>query len=530
MMSIYPQCGRWFFLLLFTAWCGTTVFSFADTPPDLVGTWEYATPAGSTLSITLEKDGSAKMDAAPLKYKVEGNKLSMIDGSAVTTYQFTFAGDTLKLSGGDLEHEVSFQRKGGAKRGLLGGKIKALDQPASSNPKSADATKAPASSPTKESPLAGTWELTTTDGSIRIIFAADGTGSLNGVPLKYTYASGKLDTTLRDTLLHYNAVVSDKTLQLTVADKPNQPTVTFNRVAADAVAAQAPAGARAVPGSIQGTWKANDGSILQFTADALLYNGNRLSYKATDTLIRVNDGAVEWQYQLNGDTLKLSIGQEVQTLTRIATAAGEAPASRVNRGDAPKGDGSYIGSWESSAGTLTLRADGTGSLDGKEGRYTMQNGKLRLEGDGKWVEMPAKMDGDSLVIGENPSQKLQRAGVAGVWVGSEADVDPTNAMVITQYLVLYSDGGVGFSKTELGASRQQVSDLLERFHSFRNNSGAARKIYGHWESDGKSITIQWKNMRNNARCEGTVDLSKMKMKLPAVGILHEGEAMEFERK
>ena len=530
MISIHSKRGRWFAFLVLTILSCITAISIADAPLDLVGIWEYASPAGTTLSITLEKDGSAKMDAAPLKYTVQGDKLSMIDGSTVTTYKFTFAGDALKLSGGDLEHEVTFQRKGGGRRGLLGGKIKALDQPAGSTPKSADAAKAPASSPTKESSLVGTWEWTTTDGSIRIIFAADGTGSLNGVPLKYTYANGKLDTMLRDTLLHYKAVVSEKTLQLTVADKPDQPTVTFNRAVADGAAGQPLADAKAVPGGIQGTWKANDGSILRFTADALLYNGNRLSYKATDTLIRLNEGAVEWQYQLNGDTLKLSIGQEVQTLSRVAAAATGAPAAPSNRGDAAKGNGSYIGSWDTPSGTLTLRFDGTGSLDGKEGRYTMQNGKLRLEGDGKWVEMPAKMEGDSLVIGENPSQKLQRAGVAGVWVGSEADVDPTSALVITQYLVLYSDGGVGFTKTELGASRQQVSDLLERFSSFRNNSGTPRKIYGHWESDGKQITIQWKNMRNNARCEGTVDLSKMKMTLPSVGILHEGQAVEFERK
>jgi len=105
--------------------CSSQVF--AETPPELIGTWEYATPAGATLTITLDKDGAAKMDSAPLKYTVEGDKLSMIDGDTTTAYKFSAAGDTLKLSGGDLDREVTFHRKGGAKKGLLGGKLKALD-------------------------------------------------------------------------------------------------------------------------------------------------------------------------------------------------------------------------------------------------------------------------------------------------------------------------------------------------------------------------------------------------------------------
>src|SRR5437879_4681983 len=87
----------------------------AETPPSLLGSWEYTTPAGATLSITLDKDGSAKMDTAPLKYTVQGDKLSMIDGPTITAYKFTTAGDTLKLSGGDLDREITFHRKAEAK-------------------------------------------------------------------------------------------------------------------------------------------------------------------------------------------------------------------------------------------------------------------------------------------------------------------------------------------------------------------------------------------------------------------------------
>jgi hypothetical protein len=397
----------------------------ADTPPELLGTWEYTAPGGATLSITLDKDGSAKMDAAPLKYTVQGDKLSMIDGPTITAYKFTAAGDTLKLSGGDLDREITFHRKAEVKKGILGGKLKALDTPASSKP------------------------------------------------------------------------------------------------AAEIEAKPAPAAK-----TIQGTWKANDGSMLEFTADTMIFNGSRLPYKTSGASLHLNDGALEWQYKVDGDTLQLSMSGETQTLTRVGAAPVVPDAKNAA---AAKGNGSYLGSWDTASGTLTLRADGTGRLGDKEGTYTMKNGKLRLEGGGQWVEMPARMEGDSLILGENPSQKLERAGVAGVWVGSEADVDPTNALVITQYLVLYSDGGVGFTKTELGASRQQVSEMLEKFSSFRTSPATQRKIYGHWKADGNRINIEWQGMRNNGTCAGSFDLSKMKMSLPNVGILHEGASVEFTR-
>src|SRR5205807_4154810 len=144
-----------------------------------------------------------------------------------------------KLSGGDLDREITFQRKAEAKKGVLGGKLKALDTPATSNP----ATE--------------------------------------------------------------------------IAAKP------------------APAAK-----TIQGTWKANDGSMLEFTADTMIFNGSRLPYKTSGASLRLNDGALEWQYKIDGDTLQLSMSGETQTLTRIGAVPAIPDAKNTT---AVKGNGSYLG-------------------------------------------------------------------------------------------------------------------------------------------------------------------------------------------
>jgi len=91
------------------------------------------------------------------------------------------------------------------------------------------------------------------------------------------------------------------------------------------------------------------------------------------------------------------------------------------------------------------------------------------------------------------------------------------------------EGGDASAEAQLGASRQQVSEMLEKFSSFRTSPATQRKIYGHWKADGNRINIEWQGMRNNGTCAGSFDLSKMKMSLPNVGILHEGASVEFTR-
>jgi len=156
-------------------------------------------------------------------------------------------------------------------------------------------------------------------------FDAGGTGWLNTVPLKWTYEDGKLTTTIGDTEVNYNVAGGEKTMQLSIVGQADKPPAKFNRVKAGTVAATT-----APVKTIQGKWKANDGSVLEFTAENLIYGGNRIPYKAKAATLVIN-GTLEWQYQVDVDTLKLAMQGEMQTLTRV----GEATAAEKNA--APKG-------------------------------------------------------------------------------------------------------------------------------------------------------------------------------------------------
>ena len=183
---------------------------------------------------------------------------------------------------------------------------------------------------------------------------------------------------------------------------------------------------------------------------------------------------------------------------------------------------------------------------------------ITLKGPAATVQLPYRLDGDKLIFTINgETQTLTRVGAAGgaaaanpfgiaaggapggaapaanadpaagVYVAQEASVDPTIVMTMTQYLTLWPDGSVGWTKAEGGATRTQVSDSIERFSSWRTNPENKGQTYGTWQRNGASLVIQWR-IWNNLRCDGVIDASGT-LRLPKMGILQEGATLEFKK-
>ncbi len=75
------------------------------------GLWQNS-QFGYQMTLMLNADGSGEFDGEPIKYSTEANKLSLISGQTVTVYLYTLQGNSLSLSGGDLQGSVTFTRDG----------------------------------------------------------------------------------------------------------------------------------------------------------------------------------------------------------------------------------------------------------------------------------------------------------------------------------------------------------------------------------------------------------------------------------
>ncbi len=594
----------------------------AEDPP-LAGTWEHA-DGPNTITVILNADGTGKMDAEAVRWSATGNTLSMTVAGEVIKYTVKLEGDSLTVSGGDLDKPTLFKRKAAPviKRGL-GARLGAGGN--------AGAAKEPAN---ELQAFAGKWEIKANNGTIPLELKPDGSGSINNNEMKWTVKDGVMNTEVAGRKLTYKVAVNGDKLSMTNTD--NNQTVTWDR-AAVADKGEGPFGALnklggndARPATLIGKWEATDGTQVEFTDDGKFFFGGRaFPYTATkerlsftgpagkvewnytverdrltmviegvpQTLTRVGAGggaaavkkddaaqanagggdllgtwrdevgaelqigrdamvfmgtnipytkgdgtlnvsvqgnAMRWPYKLNGDTLQITIGEQTSTLKRIGGGGGGGAAKKNDeRGDAsnaPKGNGSLVGNWEGPEGLMMIREDGTVRGGGKTGKWSADGTTLSLSDDTNWVKVPYKLDGDKLVLGSGPSVTFTRtSGAAGVYVGSEATLDPANFMSITHYLTLYPDGSVGFFKSEAGATRQMITENLERFRSWKNPGQDKGKTYGKWEAQGDNIVIQWQGAFGNRAMRAQLNPATMKLTVRGLGILEEGATVTLDR-
>jgi hypothetical protein len=369
----------------------------------VAGIWEHKDAAsGETYKFVLNNDGSAIIDDARAKYTVAGDKIVVDDGDEKRAYQFKLDGDTMIVSGGDLDGPTKFTRKPLAQL-----------------------------RPKPKNDIAGQWHRKTDAGETRTLHLKDdGTGTFNNTAINWTWKDDILTMEIDGKPWKYKVALTDNAAQFTSVD---------------------------------------DGSSFSF---------ERTNPAVTET---------------------------------------------------PAGAKGLAGNWSTGEGTITLSADGTTEIDGKPVKWEADDQYITLrDAEGKFLKIPYKLEGDKLIIGQNPSKTLTRgaAGPAGVWVGAESSIDPQIVLVITQYITLFPDGTVGYAKTEGGATRAAISEQLERFTSFKEKQGVRGKTYGQWKADGDTITIQWQGNFGGQAMQGRIRNGKLVLK---AGVMESGAAVEFSR-
>lgn len=498
----------------------------------IVGTWEHEA-GGQRHVVTFDADGSGKMDDTKITWSISGQKLAIVANGDTNSYSFKLEGDSLVVSGGDLDAPMTFARKTTAKKTGLGG----LKKDGGTGGAKTD----PAPDPEKKgATVLGTWK----GGDGSTIDITKDTLKLGGndIPLEITADAFTL-TGKQGQKVKWPYKLDGDSLEIVVGGQKQL----WKRVGAGTPAAtDKPVADKPRPRAktLVGKWEAVDGTIIQFNADGtFIYGGQSVAYKTTETTIQINGN--EWKYKLDGDALVLTLpGEEPTTLKRIGGGEeADEPRTDTAKTDAAKGDepkidpgkggGNVVGAWEGKDGTLFLKADGTGhsakdgdfkwSIETLEGKQCLKF----VQGD-KWIGLPYSCQGDKLVFGMGPTVTCSRATVAGVWVAEEASLDPGIYLSFTQYLVLYKDGTIGYAKSEGYASRTQVTDHLERFWS-GGEKGAEKKSVGTWKKTGPntlSIKLSWRDKE----LKGQYDLDKWLLRVEGMGKLNEGATLDFKRK
>jgi hypothetical protein len=77
------------------------------------GLWQNS-QFGYQMTLMLNADGNGEFDGEIIKFSHQGTKLSIVQGGETTVYTCALQGNSMTLSGGDLEGMITFARSGGA--------------------------------------------------------------------------------------------------------------------------------------------------------------------------------------------------------------------------------------------------------------------------------------------------------------------------------------------------------------------------------------------------------------------------------
>jgi hypothetical protein len=237
----------------------------AQEAADLTGSWQSKdTPI--PINVTLKPDGTGTFDDTAIKYKVQGNTLSVNEEGTVNNYNFKLTGDSMVVSGGDLDAPITFVRQRGG-RGL-GGR---LSQPVASS----------STTTAKEKGLVGRWQ--SSEATVQI--NNDGTLVLNGATYRYSVKGNTIIIGNNEGIVQLPFQLDGDTMRVVVDGR----TVVYKRLEGMQAAEIAEPAGGAHPNELLGKWcymsnvNANNGGRMSNTCFTLYGNGTFDYYSETSS-------------------------------------------------------------------------------------------------------------------------------------------------------------------------------------------------------------------------------------------------------
>lgn len=149
-----------------------------STKPGITGTW-INKDFGYDMKLQLNDNGEGLFEDENISYKIVGSKINIKFKEETIAYNFKLSGNTLTLSGGDLDNPTIFFKNGSS------------SSPSSKSNLSTANTKSEDEKSSKAEKLIGKW---TTEGA-DIEFKTNGKGIYNGNPFTYTINGNTLTST-----------------------------------------------------------------------------------------------------------------------------------------------------------------------------------------------------------------------------------------------------------------------------------------------------------------------------------------------
>jgi hypothetical protein len=165
--------------------------------PGLLGSWQTK-DSSLVIRVTFNPDGTGTLDGTPIKYSVQGDRLTVNEEGTINNYTFKLTGDELAVSGGNLDQTLTFVRGITNTKGF--GKRRTDSAGEQQEPKA------------KEQGIVGRWQ--SSEATVQI--NDDGTLNLNGATYRYSIKGNNITLADNEGALTFPFKLSGDTLQVLV--------------------------------------------------------------------------------------------------------------------------------------------------------------------------------------------------------------------------------------------------------------------------------------------------------------------------
>ncbi len=186
--------------------------------------------------------------------------------------------------------------------------------------------------PAQEPGLVGSWQTKDSELVIRVTFNPDGTGTLDGTPIKYSVKGAQLIVNEEGTINNYTFKLTGDVMVVSGGDLDSP--LTFQcqgsgrglggRKSQPGVAAAAET--KPKEKGLVGRWQSSQATVQINDDGTLVLDGKTYRYNVKGNIITVADseGSMQFPFQLSGDSLNVLVNGELVVYKRIAEGAGSA--------------------------------------------------------------------------------------------------------------------------------------------------------------------------------------------------------------
>lgn len=245
----------------------------------ICGAWQNS-QYGYQMSLILNPDGSGEFDGEALTYALVDNKLNVVAGNETTTYKYVLKGNSLLLSGGDLNEEMTFTRQG-SQPTSYSTEIVVQENKAPINNSSSVASPA--------NDIVGIWS----GNGETLEFKSNGECAYQGQVFPYHLAPGSVSLTTAQGDISFQYTIKGDQLSLT----GNNSTVTYSRGNGSTGSNQQSTGTGQVAMELVGKWcftnvnSYNQGASSSSECVTLNADGTYLYYSESSRSVNTSDYA-----------------------------------------------------------------------------------------------------------------------------------------------------------------------------------------------------------------------------------------------